>query len=317
MKTIFTSETKHSSSESGIGLVAAIAIISILTTLILIMARYIWTNSRRNALEAFNEKAYYIAESGIEYAIKKSLQIFNWDWNENNNFADGTFSVSVSSSGGDTVLIRSGSQVGNTAKSNSLLLNVINLMDYSVYVSGDLDGPIGYDSIDRLRFNASQLPSMNLDSLKQVAQVQGRYYHNSVTIDDGTTAFGFWSDPGDHEKDANVVYVEKNLTIRKSNATIGGIFVVLGKVTLRDSEDINGIIYMADESSTNRMECDNHNSYRTIYGGIIGNADIITGSGMGPYLTVYYNSTFLEKFYTYSSQPEPAFIERISWVSEY
>ncbi len=318
MKIIFTSEIDKPTAESGIGLVATIVIVTILTTLILIMARYIWTNSRRNALAASGEKAYYIAESGIEYAVKKSLDLDNWNWNENNNYTDGTFSVSVSSIGGDTVLISSRSQAGNIAKRNSLLLNVINFMDYSVYVSGVLTGDLGYDLIERLRFSALQLPSMDLDSLKQVAQAQGRYYSNNLTIDNSTPAFGFWSNPGDHDQDANVVYVEKNLRIRKTDAAIGGIFVVLGKATLRYTQDINGIIYMANESKIKRMECHNPNTYRTVYGGIIGNADIISGSGvLGPKLTVYYNSTFLEKFYTYSLLPDPVIIEKISWVSNY
>lgn len=318
MKLIFSSEIDKPSAESGIGLVAAIAIVTILTTLILIMARYIWTNSHRNALAAGDEKAYYIAESGIEYAVKKSLDLDNWNWNENNNYADGTFSVSVSSISGDTVLISSRSQAGNTAKRNSLLLNVINFMDYSVYVSGVLTGDLGYDLIERLCFSALQLPPMDLDSLKQVAQAQGRYYSNNLTIDNSTPAFGFWSNPADHDQDANVVYVEKNLRIRKTDAAIGGIFVVGGKTTLRYTQDINGIIYMANESSIKRIECQQPNTYRTVYGGIIGNADIISGSDvLGPKLTVYYNSTFLEKFYTYSLLPDPAIIEKISWVSDY
>ncbi|MBE9491732.1 MAG: hypothetical protein IMY70_02510 [Bacteroidetes bacterium] len=318
MKIIFTSEIDKPSAESGIGLVAAIAFITIFTSLILIMARYIWTNSHRNALAAGDEKAYYIAESGIEYAVKKSLDLDNWNWNENGNYAEGTVSVSVSSLGEDTVLISSHSQVGITAKRNSLLLYVINLMDYSVYVSGILNGSLGYDSIERLRFDAPQLPLMSLDSLKQVAQAQGRYYNNNLSINNGTPAFGFWSNPGDHDQDANVVYVEKNLVISKTNATIGGIFVVMGKVTMQWSKSINGIIYMANPSSTKSVVCQSFFTYRTLYGGIIGNANIKSTTGwFGPRLTVYYNSTFLEKFYTYSLQPDPVIIEKISWVSDY
>jgi hypothetical protein len=318
MKTISTFEIKNRSSERGIGLVPAIIIISIFTSLILIMARYSWTNSHRNALEALNEKAYYLSQSGIEFALKKSLDNNNWNWNQSGKYGGGEVNVSVLPQGVDTILIQSYCKVHNTAKQNSLLLYMINLMNYSIYVSGSRDGNIGCDSENYLRFNQSQLPLMNLDSLKQIAKAQGRYYTNNQIINNGSPAFGFWSNPGDHAKDANIVYAEKNLTINKTNADIGGIFVVMGNFTMSGKGEINGIIYMANSLSTKLVQCSGGKTTRTIYGAIIGNTDVKSRGGpFNPEITVYYNSTFLEKFYNYSVNQNPSVINKLSWISDY
>lgn len=318
MKITFTSEIDRSSTESGIGLIATVLIISVFTSLILIMARYNWANSNMNALEAVNKKVYYIAESGIEYALKRSLNNKNWNWSQNGSFGGGNVSISVLPLAGDTVLIRSISEMDIAAKSHSLLLDVINLMDYSVYVSGSLNGSLGYDSITRLRFDAPVLPKMNLDSLKQVAQSQGAYSAHNLTIDKKTSAFEFWSNPGDHSQNANVVYVEGDLTLKDAKGRIGGIFVVMGKLKLEGYDDFNGIIYMADSSSEESVECKAKKTNRTLYGGIIGNTAISSESTKsGPELTVYYDSIFLEKFYTYSLQTDPVIVDKISWVSNY
>lgn len=317
MKAVFLSEIKSFSSQKGIGLISAIMIITALTSLILVMARFSWTNGRRNALESGNEKAFYLSESGIEYALKRSVDLNNWNWNQSGNYAGGKVIVSVSYTGRDTVQIKSRSESGNTAKCNSLFLNVINPLNYSVYISGKVNGTIGYDSIERLRFDVLLLPSMNLDSLKQVAQNQGYYYTKNATIDNHSPDFKYWSNPYNHNKDATVIYAEKNLIIDKTDRKIGAIFVVMGKLILQNSKGLEGIFFMANPSSKQVVDCQGKKSQHILQGAVTGNTDINSSNGShGPELTVYYNNDFIEKFYTYSLT-NSLIIKKINWVANY
>jgi hypothetical protein len=214
--------------------------------------------------------------------------------------------------------IVSNARAGITAKQTTLTIKVINFLDYSVYVSGDKYGVLGYDSADHIRFNADPLPALNLDSLETVAKDQGHYYNNNLTISNATPAYGFWSNPLDHNQDANITYVRKDLRVTKTNGAIGGIFVVEGDITLSGTQNINGILYLANSKSRSLVLCNALFTYRSIYGGIIGNTDIQGGIGLfGPRLRVYYNSTFLEKFYTYTTDGTSYMLNKISWLANF
>jgi hypothetical protein len=307
---------KHS--EEGIGLVAVIIIITIFTTLAIIVSSYLWTNNKMNGFMASQKKAFYIAESGIDFAIRKSLDTANWDWSQSGNYGGGNISVTISSLGDDSVRISSVSQVGEYGKKHTADLSVINLMDYSVYITGTNLNVLGYDLLDHLRFNTNVQPVLDLDSLKAVAQAQGHYDPNNLTISNGTPRTRFWSNPGDHSQDATIHYIEGNLTISKSNDPMGGIFVVKGNVTLKDIQDLYGVIYMANDSQTKTVAGKNKFTKRRIYGGIVGKCDLNGGSGFyGPRISVYYNATVLSKFYTYAVHPEPVILEKLLWTQNY
>lgn len=317
MKTNFSLEIDCMSSERGIGLVSALMIITALTSFIVIIAGFSWTNSHKNALEASNGKAFYLAESGIQYALQRSITLNEWDWNQSGNYADGKVTVSVLPGEGNEILIRSRAEMENTAKCNSLLLNVFNILNYSVFISGEVNGIIGYDSFDHLYFNSTSLPAMELDSLKQVAQSQGNYFDKNETIDNHSPDYKFWSNPSDHNQNATIVYAEQNLTIDKTNKGIGAIFVVMGDLVLQDSKSIDGVIYMANTSSMQTVDCKGNKAQHTLQGAVIGNTDINSADGRhGPELTVYYDDIYIEKFYTYSITG-PSIIEKVSWTAIY
>jgi len=299
-------------------LVGVVLLTTLFTSLILVMATFIWTNTRMNALVAGEISTYYLTESGLEYALRRSLDLNNWNWSLNGNYGGGQVSISVSNVNGDTMQIISQAKNGITAKQSTLNLKMINFLNYSVYVSGDNYGILGYDSPHYIRFNVDQLPLLDLDSLKSVAKDQGHYYKNNLTISNSTPAYEFWSNPLNHDQDANITYVEKDLTVTKTNEAIGGIFVVEGDITLNGIQNINGILYLANSKSKSLVLCTGFLTYRSIYGGIIGNSDIQGGIGLfGPRLRVFYNSTFLEKFYTYTLDGNSYVLHKLSWVSNY
>ena len=50
--------------EKGMSLVAAIMVVTLFTSLIIILATQQWTNTNMNALVASEQKAFYAAEAG-------------------------------------------------------------------------------------------------------------------------------------------------------------------------------------------------------------------------------------------------------------
>jgi len=304
--------------QAGFGLIAAIMVITLFSLLAVIIATYQLTNNQMNGLTASEIKSFYIAESGIEYAIAKSLNTNEWNWNLDEDYAGGRLSVEVSSLPDNNFQISSRSQIGKYGAWHSQLLYFFNYLDYSVFVNGDNLDALGYDDINRLRFNQDMLPVMNVDSLKLIAIKQNHYYSKNLTIDNSYPATDFWSDPHDHFKDAIVYFVERNLTITKFNENIGGIFVVFGNVTIQYTGDIYGVIYMADEKHTSEVTGSGSLTNKNLYGGVVGNTDINAGySLLGLRLNIYYNSTIQEKFYTYSANNKSYIFKKLQWTRNY
>jgi hypothetical protein len=304
--------------QAGFGLITAIMVTTFFSLLAVIIASYQLTNSQMNGLSASENKAFYIAESGIEYAIAQSLHTNNWNWNLDENYAGGSLTIDVKTLIDNNIQISSKGRIGKYGAMHTQLLYLFNYLDYSVFVSGDNLDALGYDDSNRLRFNQEMLPVMNIDSLKRIAVEQNHYYSKDLTINNSSPATDFWSDPADQNKDATIYFVEKDLTISKFNENIGGIFVVFGDVTIQYIHDIYGVIYMADEKHTGEVTASGWLTSKNLYGGVVGNTDINGGySLLGLRLNIYYNSTIQEKFYTYSENTKPYILKKLLWTKNY
>ena len=55
------------------GLVGVIFIIILFSMFLVSMSTYLITNQKMNALNAIKKKTFYLSESGIEFAIRKSI----------------------------------------------------------------------------------------------------------------------------------------------------------------------------------------------------------------------------------------------------
>ena len=293
---------------------AAIVVVTLFTSLIMVLATQQWTNANMNALVASEQKAYYVAEAGLEFAIRRSIDNSSWNWNLNGSFGDGTVAMTVTQLGGDSVRIVSTGQVGIAAKRHELILDVLNLSIYSVYITGNTSGSFWTSDWSKVKTNISSgaLPTMDVDSLRAVSQSQGYYHAGNLSISDVVTPWGFWSDPGDHSQDANIIFVEGNLRFRWTNIVAAGIYVVMGDVRIDALAAIGGAFYLPNSSSS--LVYSSFLSFSIISGGVVGNTSI-HGGFIGP-LGVNHNSTIMDKFYTYGTA-DPLSISRLQWTSLY
>jgi len=310
--------------EAGMGLVSVIIIITILSIFLIPISTYLITNQKMNALVAIQKKTFYLSESGIEFAIKKSIDTNNWEWTQILNHGGGTITIEVTNVNGDTSKITSTARMGPYGSEHVQYLSGTGgsqISEFSVNISGENLNALGYDDLSRLNFNSTDLPEMNLDSLENIARLQGNYDNNNLTIDNNSPSSDFWSDPSDHSKDATVYFIRRNLTITKNNGPIGGIFVVLGNVYLDmffNTQDIYGVIYMADDRRMRVIESSGIFNARKLYGGIIGNTNIDAGTGfLGYNLSVYYDLEVISKFYTYSMNSASSGITKLNWAMIY
>jgi hypothetical protein len=324
MKHKYTCEIDPSDPQAGMGLIAVVFILTLFSALAVVIATYLVSNERMNGLAAVEKKTFYLAESGIEYAIQRSFDQDDWDWVQVVNYNGAQIDISVSRLGGDSVRIVSGAQMGPYGSEHVQYITGTSGMagtDYSVDISGDNLDYLGYDDPSRLRFNSTDLPEMNLDSLEAIARAQGHYDRNNMTISNSSPTTDFWSNPADHSQDATVYFIEGNLTITKNNAPIGGIFVVMGDVeldVLLNFENIYGVFYMANDRRMRDITSSGLFNTRIIYGGIIGNTNIDAGYGLFGYnLLVYYDSDILSKFYTYSTNVSTGSLKKILWTQNY
>lgn len=309
-------------SQKGASLAFVIIVVMIFTIFVATLATRVNTNSRMNVLTGSEVRAMYLVESGMEYAIRNSVTNSNFSWTDTVNYNGGSFEVNVTLPATDTAIVEVVGRFNQTAKKSTYILNITDLTGYTMYTQGDIYtrpfSGVWTDDIDRIQRNTSGVPDLDLDSLRSVAQSQGNFYSGNTQVN-GTFVFpsnSFWSDPGDHDKDATVVYVEGNLKIKSSLCVLNGIFVIEGDLKYDNFglQQINGVVYFPTES--------NRSVFRVgvltildLYGGVVGNFDLNTQ----PFSLVglIYNSTFLEKFYSYSLNDDFFQIAPVSWIVDY
>lgn len=313
----FISEIKYQN-ERGISLVVAVFIIILLSTIAVAVSTYVWANSRMNALTAGEIKALYAAESAREYAIRRSIDTNNWNWMQTGTYAGANVRATVSTVGTDSCQIICRARYGLTARQITQTLFLLDFTQYSVYITGVNQGIIGFDSANRLRYEVTRLADINIDSLQAVAVSQGRYYSNNLKITNSTPTLNFWSNPLNQAQNANIIFVEKNLTVEKNNGPLRGIYVVKGNITFKKAGTVEGVLYLAHDSGTSRVSCNGNTTFRTVFGGIIGRTNLKgEKTGWWPRLTVNYGNAFISKFYTYTVNNTTQYIENLSWSLDY
>ncbi len=303
-------------SELGISLIVAIMIVTLFTSLILVMATQHWANTNMNALSASQGKAFYLAESGVDYSIRNSMVTGAWDWSGTINLNGENIDIVSTEVGDDSVTIVATGQSANlAARQNSILINKQDLREKPIYVSGSLIGFVGGDPTN-FNFNQSTIPAMNIDSMRTVSQAQGYYHAGNYTINSNELPTSFWSDPLDLSKDASIVFVEGNLTIRGSNTEIYGIYVVFGTIKFQSNGEVQGVIFMAN-STAKQIWATGSNIDRIVYGGLVGNGKIMS-TPPNFNLTCYIDDDYITKFYTYASDLSSVVqLERLSWQNAY
>ena len=302
--------------QKGMSLIAALIVVMLFTSLVLVMATQHWVNTNMNALGAAQARSFYLTESGIDYSIRYSMATGLWDWSGNINLNGETIDIVSTEVGDDSVTIVATGQSANlAANQNSMLIRRQDLRDNSIYVAGQLVGFIWGDPND-FDFDQSTMPEMDIDSMRAISQAQGYYHAGNYTINSNETPNSFWSDPTDWSRDASIVFVEGNLTVRGSNNLLYGIYVVYGQVKFMSDGNIQGVIFMANSTKKHILAVGSVVT-RTVYGGMVGNGQIMSTPSQFN-LTCYIDTDYIAKFYTYALDLSSVVqLERLAWQPVY
>ncbi len=234
-------------SNTGASLVSAIVAVTFFTALVLILATQNQTGSKRSTITVNRQRAFYLAESGIEYGIRHSKQLNDWNWSKTVNFDDGKVKIEVDSVSETSSLISATGITGITAARSMQLLRIPNIVPYALYISGSSDDVIGGDQL-YFKFEQENIPEMDTDSLEATALNQGEshYFAEEEELNDYTTSWDFWSDPDNHLLDASIMYFKEELKIKK-NTTLNGILVLEKNLVLdkKAKLTVNGVLFFA------------------------------------------------------------------------
>lgn len=302
----------HINNEKGATLIAVIFFVSTLTLAGLVMVHFVQNNSKVIALDAQTARAFYTAQSAVDYAVRKSLNTQNWHWSASNQaIANGAASINVEDSTiynylKDTLQVKVLATSGNASSRQIFRMRLTDISGYAVYISGNLNDVTINDSAGNpnpsLAYDhATELPEIDTYRLKQMAMAQGHYFSGSLSLSNGASyptgadANFYHPRPNGVPSDTpNVVYIEGNLEV-KNSAQIFGIIVVNGDVVLKNSQKLDGILFLPSPVSVvQQVDMDNK---ETVYGGIFGGANV-EGNGNTNKININYRSSYVKKFFS-------------------
>ncbi len=248
---IILSETKNHS-QYGMSLVAAIVITTLFTSLVSIMATYQWANSRMTAIVAGEQKAYYLSESGTEYALKSLKDSANWRAGVTNVvLGDGKFTITIEDSTtipalSDSLLVSSVAEAGVTAKKIQVLCLVSDVdFKYSAYAGDEIDFTTGKGIINGdLHANNS-------------ATLGWKYTHNGnltqgTTINPPTINWAHWAS----EATAAGQHITGDYTFNSAGSPYTGVWYVTGDADIgSNGVQINGTLVVDGDFDINKNNC--------------------------------------------------------------
>jgi len=303
---------KNIQNEKGSTLITVIFFITLLTMMGVTVTVFVQNNSTAVATDLQSLKAFYTAQSAIDYGVRKSFNSNNWHWSSSSMaIAGGTASITVDDSTlvpslKDTLRIRVVATSGNAVSRQTYRTRVIDISGLAVYISGTMADVTVRDSLGNanpaLGFpNATELPDMDVTKMKQMAIAEGHYFGSSLSMDNGSfyptgkdSNFFHVRPNGVPSDTPNVVYIEGDLEV-KNKAQIFGIIVVTGDVVLKNSQKLQGVLYMPNPVSVvHQIDLDNK---ETAYGGIFGGANI-EGNGNDAKINVFYRSLYVKRFFS-------------------
>ncbi|RMH65714.1 MAG: hypothetical protein D6677_01795 [Calditrichaeota bacterium] len=251
-------------SQRGNMATTVVVVVLILATLGVILASLSSADSALQLLQQEDQRAFYAAQSGLEYGVKRYLS--SDDVEEFNttdlDLGDGVLAdVSLEDNGSEVII----TAVGKSNKSQKTVQTIISaadsnyVPDYAVFTTNTVNGvkTTTQDSDDDdpslVYQNAPTLPRFDLDNLKELAQAtqddgQSYYYAGDLTVDE------------DFDPPANtIVYAEGNITFNKGNWDGPVFFVAGGDAVFSDSwkntdHDIQMLLYVPGSLQKIRVE---------------------------------------------------------------
>ncbi len=286
-----------SQSERGISAVVTFLIMTMISTIGFTLFFITMTDSKMATRKLQSAQAFYIAEAGLEYGVKRMNSNIAINESQPIPIFNGTVLLDTSKSNNIVILTAQGQLQGTDRKVGVAMQNMVNLGGFSIYSTGDVENvttldEFGVEDPDLLSANADSLPPIDYLGLTDMALNQGQ------------VVFDAEFSPGDNYPNGsfyystdvpNVIHVVNDLVVQ-GGSTIYGIYVIEGNVTLHGGARLEGVIYLPNlDSEVLQITITGGGSptESTINGGIIANCDV---SGTGNHITSRYVPDYMEYF---------------------
>jgi len=231
----------------------AIIVLFFVIAIALAVAPIIMQNISFHALSE-PERAFFLAESGIQYYIKHELDLSDDDWSDNTatitkTFGGGSFTVSVLQASTNRVELRSVGTVtlGSTDFDRTIeyAIRRINPFSYLLYGEGDatfehinngtIDGDIYLEGDFDTEHDANVTVDGDIDenqSDAEIPEVDWTYWQNEADqIISGDYVF-------DQTSYSGIYYIDGNATLDNNNIDFDGTLIVTGNIESMQNNNI-------------------------------------------------------------------------------
>ncbi len=275
------------------------------------------SHRKMQSLDIHQQRAFYAAQSGIEYGLAYLLDYCGGTTNSNvvdldNTTETGvdaggntTFDIRINTIGNDSLEIIATGHSGNVVKRVRKALNYIDVSLYAVYTTGTIskvtvNGPV--------KQNAAYMPKFNLDLMRQKAIASSRYYPHDLNVS------SVWMFGGE------ITFAEHNINFGAWNFINYGNFVAGNNITISPSAFPLGahLGTMIQPVSGTQFNCLS-GGVHWIYGGMIINGNV-TGKKFGflwwsyKNLVVSRRRAYMKNLLKYTVNQSPIILYGNTWT---
>ncbi len=241
-------------SQKGNMTTTVVGVIMMLATLGVILATLSSSDSTLQLFQQEEQRAFYAAQSGLEYGLKRYLasdDVNEFTLNDLNIGGGVTADIRLTEKNGRVII----TATGKTQKAVKKVQTVISgadsnyIPDYAVFSDSPVSNVVTVDSIKGkqnpalLYQNAPTLPKFDLGELKKLSKVTRKdgksyYYDGDLTVDES-----FNPPPN------TIVYAEGKITFKKGKWDGAVYFVANGDAAFADSwknsdDDVKMVLYL-------------------------------------------------------------------------
>ena len=225
------SAIKKIKSEDGFALLNALIFIVFMGLMAVTVSKLVVIDLKEQTSNMNRTRAFYAAQSGIEYAIKgleksapnySNIAVFN-NYKEEISTGNGTTClVRIFTRGADSLRIVATGQSGDEKKTVVKGARYLDISRYAVYATGDVNYVRTIPS-GKIMKNAPVMPLFDLDKLRNLAK-PSFYFPKDLILKKPFTFYG-----------KNIVFVENNLIFKKFSWYNTGNYIVGKHVLLQKS----------------------------------------------------------------------------------
>ncbi len=298
-------------SEAGISAVVTFIIMTVLAVIGMTVFFITMSDTRMATRKLQTAQTFYLAESGIEYGLKRLNSQLGINEGQAIPITGGTIQLDTCMNGSYTQLTALAQLQGLSRTIRLSLQNTTNLGGFAIYCTGEVDNVTPLDENREydpslMVENSDSLPPIDYLGLTDMAINQSHVVYTSPFSPANNYPNGsFYYSPGV----PNVTHVIGDLKVQ-GGRTVYGIFVVEGDVYLHGSSRTEGVIYLPNRNSEVLQVLITGGgtpSESSVVGGIIADGTI---DGRGSHITVQYNAEYMGQFGDYERPSETYWIYR-------